>query len=112
MLRIVLLTLVTMLTWFKPVQGQRLKSWPIEIIAGGSLDLALRGPWISESYRKSPARRIALSTGISLMYEYIVEPANNQANAGKWQDAGQRLVGTLGAAALFALGGKLTKALR
>lgn len=46
------------------------------------------------------------------MYEYVVEPANHQTNAGRWQDVGQRAVGTLVAEALFAGLRQLTKALR
>jgi hypothetical protein len=101
-----------MLVWSKPIQGQWLKSWPTELIAGGVVELSVKGPWISDGYRKSAVKRLALSTGISLTYEYIVEPANRQNNAGRWQDVGQRLVGTLGAEVLFALGSKLAKAFR
>ena len=80
-------------------QGTRpvpVSSWVTELIAGGGVDIALRGPWMDREWRSNAARRVLFGTSVSLIYEYIIEPWNGQVNGAKWQDAGQRLVGTLG----------------
>jgi hypothetical protein len=70
-------------------------SWVTEVGAGVGADLFARGPWINPSWRRSFLGRVTIATGLSLVYEYGVEPWNGQTNAARWQDAGQRLVGTL-----------------
>lgn len=72
----------------------------------------MAGPWMAKGVRHNAFKRLGLSTGLSLTYEYVVEPANHQTNAGRWQDVGQRLVGTLAAEAVFALGRQCAKAFR
>jgi len=73
----------------------KVSSWATELVAGAGLDLAARGPWMAESWRESAVLRVTWSTSASLVYEYAVEPWNGYTNAGRWQDVGQRLVGTL-----------------
>jgi hypothetical protein len=81
-----------------PVVGQKpvnVSPWVTEIVGGSLADLVARGPWIKDSWKNSFVARISFATGLSLTYEYIIEPWNGQTNAAKWQDAGQRFVGTL-----------------
>lgn len=80
-----------------------MSSWVTELAAGGGVDLVLRGPWMDQDWRSSTARRVLFGTSVSLLYEYVIEPWNGQVNGAKWQDAGQRLVGTLGMEVLGAL---------
>ena len=88
-----------------PAHAQRavpVSSWVTELGAGAGADLFARGPWINPSWRRSFIGRVTIATGLSLVYEYGVEPWNGQTNAARWQDAGQRLVGTLAAELVIA----------
>lgn len=88
-----------------PAQAQRpvpVSSWVTELGAGAASDLFARGPWINPTWRRSFIGRVGIATGLSLIYEYAVEPWNGQTNAGRWQDAAQRLVGTMATEALIA----------
>ncbi|MGH7528788.1 MAG: hypothetical protein ACREMN_00250 [Gemmatimonadales bacterium] len=78
-------------------------SWITELGGGAGADLFARGPWMDETWRQRAERRIAFATMLSLLYEYVVEPWNGQTNAARWQDAGQRFVGTLAAEVVGAL---------
>jgi hypothetical protein len=72
-------------------------SWITELGAGAGADLFARGPWINPTWRHSLGARLGIATGLSLVYEYGIEPWNGQTNAGRWRDAAQRFVGTLAA---------------
>lgn len=88
-----------------PAVAQRpvpVSSWVTELGAGAGADLFARGPWINPSWRRSFVGRVGIATGLSLLYEYAVEPWNAQTNAARWPDAAQRLVGTLALEALWA----------
>lgn len=79
----------------------RVSSWVTELGAGTGADLLARGPWMAPSWRRSFWGRVGFATGLSLLYEYAVEPWNGQPNAAHWPDAAQRLVGTLALEALW-----------
>lgn len=62
-------------------------SWAVESVAGAGLNLALRGPWIEEGWRK-PLPRALLFSGMSVGYEMLIDQ-NGWSNT----DVGQRFVG-------------------
>jgi len=70
-------------------------SWVTEIVGGAGADLFARGPWITPVIRRSSWRRVVFATALSLIYEYPIEMWNDQQNAGRLGDVGQRLVGTV-----------------
>lgn len=82
-------------------------SWVTELGAGAGTDLFARGPWINPTWRRSIVGRVTIATGLSLVYEYGVEPWNGYSNAAKWQDAAQRLVGTIAAELVIAAARKV-----
>lgn len=87
-----------------PLSAQRavpVSSWVTELGAGAGADLFARGPWINPPWRRSFVGRVGIATGLSLIYEYAVEPWNGQTNAARWQDAAQRFVGILAMEALW-----------
>lgn len=62
-------------------------SWAVESAAGAGLNLALRGPWMEEGWRK-PIPRALIFSGMSVAYEGLID-INGWSN----KDVGQRLVG-------------------
>lgn len=76
--------------------------WPTELIGGAVADMVARGPWMAESVRRSPAKRVAFATALSVAYEGI-EAWNGQANALRWEDVAMRFVGTLAFEGLVSL---------
>jgi hypothetical protein len=107
MLRILLLLACLLAASARPAHGQRAgisaSSWVTELGAGAILDLGMRGPWIAPEWRQSAPRRVLMSVSVSLVYEYALEPWNGYANAARWEDAGQRFVGTISTEVLIGL---------
>ena len=90
----------------KPVAAQRavdVSPWVTELAGGAVADLFARGPWIAPSWRRSFVARVGLATGLSVVYEYVIEPWNGQTNAAVWQDVAQRFVGTIALEGAIAL---------
>lgn len=77
--------------------------WPTELAGGALADLVARGPWMTKKVRHSPLARVTFATALSLTYEYVIEPWNDQTNAGRWQDVAMRFVGTLACEGLLGM---------
>ena len=83
-----LLLICGLLLLSRPAHAQLLRSsWAVESAAGAGLNLALRGPWMEEGWRK-PIPRALLFSGMSVAYEGLID-----VNGWSTKDVGQRFVG-------------------
>lgn len=74
-----------------------------EYVAGAGLNLTLRGPFVSQSWRR-PLPRFLLAQTISIGYETLVDcNAWNAAGHKPWRDLGGRLIGYVAVETVVAL---------
>lgn len=98
MIRFALLFLLLLAT---PARAQILHG--NEYVAGAGLNLTLRGPWVSPSWRRT-LPRFALSQAINIGYETLVDcNAWHAAGHKPWRDLGGRLIGYVATEAVVAV---------
>jgi len=86
----ILAVLILALGFAPGVQAQALGG--NELIAGAALNLALRGPYVTRSWRH-PVPRLLLATVVSVAYERFIDVNAGQPNHEAFSDLGGRLIG-------------------